>query len=150
MKANELTIGQRYIWRRNSSTEHEVTYIGFNPSNKYLEYEFEYIKEGEKRIELLSVHHVDSDVFELNSIKGKFYFLEKYYPNYYGSDEIACLNDLAAFIDNDITYECLKERQLWIDGIYPHNLEKEFKRLMSKAIDKCEIFECDNKITPKS
>lgn len=59
MKANELIIGQRYIWRRNSEVSYEVTYLGCDNSGKFTMYEFEYIKEGEKMQTLLSVHHVD-------------------------------------------------------------------------------------------
>lgn len=62
MKANELIIGQKYIWRRNSSVTHEVTYLGCDDSRKFTMYEFEYLKEGEKMHTLLSVHHVDSDI----------------------------------------------------------------------------------------
>lgn len=62
MKANELTIGQKYIWRRNSQTEYEVTFIGVDESGKYAQYVFEYDKEGEKYYTYLSVHHVDSDI----------------------------------------------------------------------------------------
>lgn len=62
MKANELTIGQKYIWRRNSQTLHEATYIGIDESGKYTLYVFEYDKDGEKRYTYLSVHHVESDI----------------------------------------------------------------------------------------
>lgn len=62
MKANELTIGQKYIWRRNSEISHEVIYLGCDDSGKYPMYEFEYLKEGEKMQTLLPVHHVDSDI----------------------------------------------------------------------------------------
>lgn len=68
MKANKLTIGQRYIWRRNSSTEHEVIYLGCDDSGKFAMYEFEYIKEGEKMQTLLSVHHVNSDIEEIYNV----------------------------------------------------------------------------------
>lgn len=62
MKATNLIIGQKYIWRRNSSTQHEVTYIGCDDSGKYPQYEFEYKKEGDSFYTLLSEHHVDSDI----------------------------------------------------------------------------------------
>lgn len=62
MKANELTIGQKYIWRRNSEISHEVIYLGCDDSGKYPMYEFEYLKEGEKMQTLLSVHQVDIDI----------------------------------------------------------------------------------------
>lgn len=65
MKANELTIGQKYIWRRNSQTTHEATYIGTDDSGKYIQYVFEYEKEGNKYYTYLSVHHVYSDISNL-------------------------------------------------------------------------------------
>lgn len=68
MKANELTIGQKYIWRRNSEVSHEVTYLGCDDSGKFSMYEFEYIKEGEKRETLLSVHHVENDISEWSHV----------------------------------------------------------------------------------
>lgn len=68
MKATDLNIGQKYIWRRNSDVSHEVTYIGCSDSGKFPMYEFEYIKEGEKMQTLLSVHHVNSDITQLKEI----------------------------------------------------------------------------------
>lgn len=68
MKANELTILQKYIWKRNSEVSHEVIYLGVDESGKFAMYEFEYIKEGEKKQTLLSVHHVESDISEWSHI----------------------------------------------------------------------------------
>lgn len=68
MKATNLIIGQKYIWRRNSQTTHEAVYIGIDESGKYIQYVFEYEKEGEKRYTYLSVHHVESDIFEWSHI----------------------------------------------------------------------------------
>lgn len=99
MKANELTIGQKYIWRRNSEVTHEVVFVGIDNNGQQPLYEFEYKRDGDSIYQSLSVHHVDSDIIQI------FEYLEKYYPNYYNSGEIACLNDLAAFMDNEITYE---------------------------------------------
>lgn len=62
MKANELTIGQKYIWRRNSQTTHETVYIDTDDSCKYTQYVFEYEKEGNKYYTYLSVHHAESDI----------------------------------------------------------------------------------------
>lgn len=62
MKATDLKIGQKYIWRRNSQTTHEATYIGVDESGKYTQYVFEYEKQGDKFYTYLSVHHVDSDI----------------------------------------------------------------------------------------
>lgn len=64
MKANNLIIGQKYIWERNSSVSHEVIYLGCDDSGKYPMYEFEYLKECGKMQTSLSVHHVDSDIEE--------------------------------------------------------------------------------------
>lgn len=50
MKAIDLIIGQKYIWRRNSEGSHEVTYLGCDNLGKFEMYEFEYIKGGEKMI----------------------------------------------------------------------------------------------------
>lgn len=66
MKATDLKIGQKYIWRRNSQTTHEAVYIGTDDSGKYTQYVFEYEKEGNKYYTYLSIHHVDSDVSLLN------------------------------------------------------------------------------------
>lgn len=62
MKANELTIGQKYIWRRNSQTTHEAVYIGTDYSSKYILYVFEYEKSGNKYYTYLSEHHAESDI----------------------------------------------------------------------------------------
>lgn len=62
MKATNLIVGQKYIWMRNSSTQHEVTFIGVDESGKYTQYVFEYEKQGNKYYTYLSVHHVDSDI----------------------------------------------------------------------------------------
>lgn len=67
MKANELTIGQKYIWRRNSEVSHEATYIGVDDSGRYTLYVFEYEKACEKRYTYLSVHHVYSDISNLTA-----------------------------------------------------------------------------------
>lgn len=64
MKANELTIGQKYIWKRNSSVSHEVTYLGCDDSRGQVLYDFEYIKNGEKRIQSLPFRHVEVDITE--------------------------------------------------------------------------------------
>lgn len=62
MKATDLKIGQKYIWRRNSQTTHESVYIGTDDSGKYILYVFEYEKSGNKYYTYLSVHHVDCDI----------------------------------------------------------------------------------------
>lgn len=67
MKKNELTIGQKYIWRRNSQTQHEALYIGIDYSGKYIQYVFEYEKSGNKYYTYLSVHHVESDISGLTT-----------------------------------------------------------------------------------
>lgn len=62
MKATNLIIGQKYIWRRNSSTTHEATFIGVDESGKYTQYVFEYEKSGNKYYTYLSEHHAESDI----------------------------------------------------------------------------------------
>lgn len=60
MKANNLKIGQKYTWRRNSQTTIEVTYLGCYD----VMYEFEYMRDNNKMQTVLSMHHVDSDISE--------------------------------------------------------------------------------------
>ena len=131
MKANELTIGQKYIWRRNSEVSHEVTYLGTYEMSNCTVYDFEYIGNGETKVTALGEPHIERDITPI------FEYLEKYYPNYYNSSEIACLNDLSMFLDKEITYIQLTERQVWIKCLYPWNIEKEYNYQVSKAISKC-------------
>lgn len=63
MKATNLIVGQKYIWRRNSSTQHEATYIGIDESGKYTQYVFEYEKQGDKYYTYLSELHLACDLF---------------------------------------------------------------------------------------
>lgn len=64
MKATDLVIGQKYIWRRNSEVSHEVVYMGCDESGKYPQYEFEYKKEGDSHYTNLSEYHIESDILE--------------------------------------------------------------------------------------
>lgn len=64
MKATDLIIGQKYIWRRNSQTTHEAVYIGTDDPYNYIMYVFEYEKEGNKYYTYLSVHHLKNDIYE--------------------------------------------------------------------------------------
>ena len=63
MKTTNLIIGQKYIWRRNSQTEHEAVYIGTDYSSKYILYVFEYEKSGSKYYTYLSELHLACDLF---------------------------------------------------------------------------------------
>lgn len=62
MKANELTIGQRYIWRRNSEVSYDVTYLGCDNSGEFTLYEFEYNGKFKKMRTLLSISKVENDI----------------------------------------------------------------------------------------
>ena len=42
MKATNLIIGQKYIWRRNSEVSHEVIYLGTSEMGSCVVYDFEY------------------------------------------------------------------------------------------------------------
>lgn len=64
MKANDLIIGQKYIWRRNSEVSHEVTYIGCNNTRGQVLFDFEYIKNGKQAIQSLPFRHVEVDITE--------------------------------------------------------------------------------------
>ncbi len=62
MKANELTIGQKYIWKRNSEISHEVTYLGCDDSGFFSMYEFEYIDNDAEKHTLLSAYHIETGI----------------------------------------------------------------------------------------
>lgn len=64
MKATNLIVGQKYIWRRNSEVSHEAVYIGIDESGKYTQYVFEYEKERNKYYTYLSEYHIESDILE--------------------------------------------------------------------------------------
>lgn len=59
MKANELTIGQKYIWRRNSEVSHEVIYLGTYEMSSCVVYDFEYKANGETKVTVLCEAHIE-------------------------------------------------------------------------------------------
>lgn len=62
-----------------------------------------------------------------------FEYLEKYFPNYYSDDRITILNDLAAYVDKDITLSDLNSKQTWTRGLFPDTLKREFDSRLEKA-----------------
>lgn len=90
MKAINLIIGHKYIWRRNSSTQHEATFIGVDESGKYTQYVFEYDKEGNKYYAYLSVHHVESDISELKKADIKIWGVNKRGEKIKEHDKLLC------------------------------------------------------------
>lgn len=71
MKATDLKIGQKYIWRRNSEVSHEVKYEGIYDLGSVIVYVFKYIKDGEIYYAELSAHQVESDISEIYNV-GEF------------------------------------------------------------------------------
>lgn len=68
MKANELIIGQKYIWRRNSEVSHEVIYLGTYGMSSCTVYDFEYIVDGEIKVTGLCELHIERDIKEIYNI----------------------------------------------------------------------------------
>lgn len=71
MKATDLIIGQKYIWRRNSEVSHEAKFEGIYDLGSAIVYVFKYIKYGEIYYTELSVHQVESEINETYNV-GEF------------------------------------------------------------------------------
>lgn len=65
MKATNLKIGQKYTWRRNSSTIIEVTYLGIDPyTHNFRGHEFSYEKPEGTMYMTLHELQIERDIME--------------------------------------------------------------------------------------